>query len=222
MRPFTKAVFEKEGKQIVGSRWTLEQVQQAYEKADGLLDLIFVIDRSAALFDIGWLGASLKELPNEAVQQLSLDAVNTLLERGLDVAATATKLYRTAPETFVKYCASSKQAFLKDKFFLQRYPVNSFEAFRTQENPAMCQDMALAKRYAAIYVDSYPHLCHGNDLVSSSIIVPGAVAASKLFNKTRCIQNSLNRNYLLETTQQMSPYMSDYNKVLTKMAAARE
>ena len=222
MKPFTKAVFEKEGKGLVGSRWTKEQVQQAYEKADELLDLITYADKNAGLFNIGLLGASLTKLPNEAVQQLSLEIVNNLLERGLDIAATAAELYRTAPETFMKFCASSKQAFLKDKFFLRQYPASSFEAFRTQENPALCQDMKLAKRYAVIYSDPYPYDCHGIDLVPGSLIVPGAAAASKLVHKTRCIQKSLNRNYLIELTKQMAPYMGDYKEVLGIMAAARE
>ena len=90
MRPFTKAVFEREGKAIVGSRWTLEQVRQAYEKADELLDLISEFKSFNSVQELGLhkLHADLehafpnrlqKNLPNEAVQSLSLGIFSNLL-----------------------------------------------------------------------------------------------------------------------------------------------
>ena len=134
MRPFTKAVFEKEGKQIVGSRWTLEQVQQAYEIADELLDTISARKKDVSVKKIGVenvpeplfrseLRDCLLGLPSdEAVQKLGVAVLGHLLERGLDVAATATELYNTFPNTFRARYASSKQAFLKDKFLRRKVP----------------------------------------------------------------------------------------------------
>ena len=213
MRPFTKAVFEKEGKGIVGPRWTQEQVQQAYEIADELLNTIAHLRKDDNVKRIGLMNTpahlfrtdlrnDLINLPGtEDVQKLGLSVLSHLLERGLDVAATANEMYNTFPNTFKARCASSKQAFSKDKFFRQKIPVSSFEAFRTQENPAICQDEKFSRSYADLYM--FPltdKLSRGVILASIGMLsISGASSAKGLFNETRWIQQQLNHEDLFRS-----------------------
>ena len=234
MRPFTKAVFEREGKSIVGSRWTLEQVQQAYEKADDLLDVLAKcredkytkrtgLENGAGVIAISMLGDKLRKLPNESVQRLTLVVLGHLLERGLDVAATAADIYREAPHIFKMVYASSKPAFSKDKFFRHQFPVSSFRPFETQENPAICQNRKQSELYAKMYSDPYPHagLCPGIDLMLGGVSVfsNGSTEAVKLFRETRWIQSQLKREDLLKEPVDRSNLKE---VVALRMPASRE
>ena len=164
MRPLTKAIFEREGKSITGHRWTLDQVRQAYEKADDLLDYIVACKESSKSlkragleraylpdFEIGLEECLAENQTNEAVQNLSLGILRKLLGRGLDVLSSAARIYRSAPGTFKDVYASSKPAFLKDWSVRQKVPTNSFVAFKTGENPAMAKDDEISRQYARVY-----------------------------------------------------------------------
>lgn len=233
MKPFTKAVFEKEGKAIVGSRWTLEQVQQAYEIADELSDTIAHLRKDKDVKRVGLVNVpdflfrtdlrnDLISLPGtEAVQKLGLSVLSHLLERGLDVAATANEMYNTFPNTFKARCASSKQAFSRDKFFRQKIPVSSFEAFRTQENPAICQDVKFSQSYANLYMFPLSNkLSQGVILASIGMLsIPGAASAKGLFNETRWIQQQLNHEDLFKKPLNRSNLKA---VVATRMATTLE
>ena len=170
MRPFTKAIFEQEGKAIVGSRWTIEQVQQAYEKADELLDLFSEFKSFKPVQELGLhkLHADLeyalhnrlqKNLPDEAVQFLSLSVFSNLLDKGTEIMKHVAWLYENTPNNFKNTIASSKQAFLKDRFFLKKVPVHSFPSFKTGENPAFSQDEKFSKICADLYPDAHRITC---------------------------------------------------------------
>jgi len=168
MRPLTKAVFEQEGKKLIGSHWTLEQVRQAYETADNLLDYIaeykelgFVkkngIEQTQFGFQYGLEDSIAENSTDESVQSLSLGVLRKLLEHGVTAMVEAANIYREAPETFKAVYASSKPAFFKDKFLQQDVPVNSFAPFKTGENPAMTQDKKLSQLCADLYKNSTSH-----------------------------------------------------------------
>ena len=177
MRPFTKAVFEREGKSIVGSRWTLEQVQQAYERADLLLDYIAACKEAskplkrAGLemthspdFENGLETRLAKKKLDKGVQALTLGVLKKLLGRGLDVLSEAARVYRNSPETFKELYASSKPAFLKDRSSQQKVPTNSFSAFKTGDNPAISSDEQLSLQYTIVYQYFNPKKWAKNDL----------------------------------------------------------
>ena len=166
MRPFTKAVFEKEGKAIVGPRWTLEQVRQAYEKADELLDLVSEFKSFKPVQELGvhkvpadlkyaFANRLQKNLPNEAVQSLSLGIFSNLLDKGIEVMWHVAWLYENAPNHFKKTIAASKQAFLKDRIFLQKVPVYSFSPFKTGDNPAFSKDEKFSQICAKLYPNAH-------------------------------------------------------------------
>lgn len=229
IRPFTKAVFEKEGKGLVGSPWTQEQVQQAYEKADDLLDVLakaradeytkrIGLERGIGYLAVRMVAGELREHPDKSEQQLIIGVLSHLLERGLDVAATAANAYENMPDLFKIRYATSAPAFMKDKFFQRKFPVSSFEAFRTQENPAICENYKFSEKYAAIYSD-LDHLSPGIMLMCGDIGRSGDGAAVKLFRETRWIQAQMNRkDFLAEPTNR-----TDVKAVVAaRMGAARE
>lgn len=234
MRPFTEAVFKNEGMAIVGSRWTQEQVQRAYEIADELLDTISLRRKDNHVKCIGGLvnvpaplfRAELRDdlmrLPDdEAVEKLGVSVLSHLLERGLDVSATAVEMYNTLPDAYIDRCASSKQAFLKDKFFRRKVPVSSFEAFKTQENPAICQDEKFSQSYADLYTHPLPHgLSRGAAWEGLCMFgIPETSPDIKLFKETRWIQQQLNHEDIFRTPLDRS----DLQAVVAKrMGAARE
>ena len=165
MRPFTRAVFEKEGKAIVGSRWTLKQVQQAYEKADDLLDYIVECKKLKHVKHKGFAQAHLgfvagledrvvEDVTDKRVQSLSLRVLRELLDRGVAAMVRAVHMYRDAPESFKARYAASHPAFFKDKFLQRDVPVDSFAPFNTGENPAMTQNKKLSQMCANLYQDS--------------------------------------------------------------------
>ena len=171
MRPFTKAIFEHEGKKIIGSRWTLEQVQQAYKKADELLNLVSEFKAFKPVQELGLhkVRADLeyavpnrlqKDLPDEAVQSLSLGIFSNLLDRGTDVMWYVAWLYENTPDNFKNTIASSKQAFLKDRFFRKKVPVYSFSSFKTGDNPAFSRDEKFSKICADLYSDAHHMAYH--------------------------------------------------------------
>lgn len=162
MRPFTRAVFEREGKAIVGPRWTEEQVRQAYGKADDLMDYILEykafkpvqkmgLDKIHPGFADGIEARVAKNLPDEAVQYLSLNVLSKLLDRGVSVLRCAASLYKDSPDIFKNVYASSRQAFLKDRFFLQKVPVYSFLPFKTGDNPALIRDEEFSQKCVGLY-----------------------------------------------------------------------
>lgn len=166
MRPFTKAIFEREGKAIVGSRWTFDQVQQAYEKADDLLNYISEyktlgsvrekgINRCHPGFEDGLSICLAKGVPNKAVQSLSLNVLGHLLEEGRRVLRSAVWVYGNLPDTFKNEYASSKQAFSRDRFFGRNIPESSFSPFRTGDNPVLIQDEKLSQKCANLYLKAY-------------------------------------------------------------------
>lgn len=199
MRPFTKAVFEREGRGIVGHRWTLEQVQQAYEKADDILDYVVACKESSRSlkrvgletthtpdFEIGLEERLAENQLNEAVQVLSLGILRKLLGRGLDIMSDAARVYRSAPETFKEIYASSKPAFLKDRTVRQKLPTSSFIAFRTGENPAMSQENNLSQQYANVYQRLNFKNWAKNDLYLTWL--HHTDAGRKCYNETRWLQ----------------------------------
>lgn len=162
MRPLVKNIFEREGRLIVGSRWTSDQVRQAYEKANDLMDYIsdykafkpvqeLGIDRIHPDFESGFEARVAKNLPDEAVQSLSLSILGDLLGKGRNILRSAAWVYKYAPDTFKTCHASSKQAFLKDKFFLQKVPVYSFSPFKTGDNPVLSHDENFSKSCTDLY-----------------------------------------------------------------------
>ena len=166
MRPFTKAIFEQEGKAVVGSRWTLEQVRQAYEKADELLDCVSEFKSFKPVQELGvhkvhadlkyaFANRLQKNLPNEAVQSLSLGIFSNLLDKGIEVMWHAAWLYENTPDNFKKRYASSKQAFFKDRFFLKKVPVYSFSPFKTGDNPAFSKDEKFSQICAKLYPNAH-------------------------------------------------------------------
>ena len=166
MRPFTKTIFEHEGNTIVGPRWTLDQVRQAYEKADDLLDYISEYRALEAVkerglnqchpgFEDGFGIRLTKGVPNKAVQSLSLNVLGHLLEEGRAVLRSAVWVYGNQPDTFKEKYASSKQAFSRDRFLGREIPESSFSPFRTGDNPAIIKDEKLSKKCADLYLRAY-------------------------------------------------------------------
>ena len=235
MRPFTKAVFEKEGKGIVGSRWTREQVQRSYEIADELLDTISLRRKDNHVKCIGGLvnvpaplfRAELRDdlmrLPDdEAVKKLGVSVLSHLLERGLDIAATATDMYNASPNNFKIRCASSKLDFFTDKRCHRAVPLRSFEAFKNAENPAINQNSKFSQLCADLYVRPWPFpvLSRGVVLASIGMLgISGASSAAKLFNETNWIQKQLHHEDLFKSPLARSDLQT---VVATRMAAARE
>jgi hypothetical protein len=223
MRPFTKAVFEKEGKQLVGSNWTQAQVQQVYEKADDLLDVLAESRRDRDNQRTGLRLAMRIIAMNVSAdkadrRQLTLGVLSHLLEKGLYVAAHAANVYRNAPDVFKRDYATSKPAFMKDRFLRRQFPVSSFEAFRTQENPAICQVPHLSMKYAEVYTDSY----HSRALdtgIEGYPVCSGYAEAAKLVHETKWIQAQMNRkDFLAEPTNR-----NDVKEVVAaRMSVARE
>ncbi|MBR6412558.1 MAG: hypothetical protein IKS41_05305 [Alphaproteobacteria bacterium] len=194
MRPFTKAVFEREGKLVVGSRWTLEQVQQAYEKADKLLDYVseykafehvkeLGLDKVHTGFKDGLKFHLAKDLPNKALQSLSLLFFRQLLDQGRDVMRFAAWAYKNKSDTFKGYYASSKAAFLKDKFLLRDVPVYSFSPFDTGDNPAIIQDEKLSQICAKMYHDSQSESYPKGQTIPGYIFWMRSSAGDRLFNE---------------------------------------
>ena len=135
----------------------------------------------------------------------------------MDVAATANYVYKKHPETFKMMYATSKQGFVKDRLRLREFPESSFEAFRTQENPAICRNQ-FSEKYANIYSDPYPMgvLSQGFDLARMSC--PGDFKVHKLYQETQWIQIQINLKKGLR-----SVYSSDLKAVaVARMGAARE
>lgn len=162
MRPLTKAIFEREGKDSVGSQGTLEQVWHAYENADDLLD--YIVECKSLKYVQQWgleqayfcLAAGLEDrmvekIPHKAMQILSLSILKKLLERGLNSIIEAVSIYQNSPEIFKTKYASSKAAFFKDLFFDHRTPVYSFPPLKTGENPALTRDEKLSGLCAKLY-----------------------------------------------------------------------
>ena len=232
MRPFTKAVFEKEGKELVGSNWTQAQVQQAYEKADDLLDVLakarddeytkrIGLEQGIGYLAVRMVAGELREHPNKSEQQLIIGVLSHLLERGLDVAATAADTYRHTPDVFKRRYATSIPAFMKDRFFRRQFPASSFEAFRTQENPAICENYKFSEKYATIYLELCPkgYLSPAIVLMSGDPDRTGDGEGVKLFRETRWLQAQMNRkDFLAEPTNR-----KDVKEVVAaRMSVARE
>lgn len=166
MRPFTKAVLKIEGKYIVGSRWSRKQVNQAFEKADNLLDLIseykmfepvqtLGLDKIHTGFEDSLTIRLEKNMPNKALQILSIGVLETLLTRGEDVLKYAAYSYKYTPDIFKTQYSSSKQAFFKDKLFCKIVPEYSFSPFKTGDNPAVIQDIKSSQTYVSLFHDSF-------------------------------------------------------------------
>jgi len=234
IRPFTKAVFDKEGKGIVGHRWTLQQVQRAYEIADELLDTISLRRKDKYVKRIGGLvnvppnlfraelRNDLMRLPDdEAVEKLGVSVLSHLLERGLDVAATATEMYNSLPAAYRKRCALSTETFFEDKHSQRKIPASSFEAFRTQENPAICQNKKWSQSYADLYTHPLPHgLSRGAAWEGLCMFgIPETSPDIKLFKETRWIQQQLNHEDIFRTPLDRSDLRA---VVATRMGATRE
>ena len=162
MRPLTIAVFKRESQNMIGSPWTEDQVRQAYEKADDLLDYIAKyktlkdiqkegLDQLHPYFASGLKDRVAQNLPDKSVQALSLDILGHLLEAGRETLRFAACCYRHAPMTFQKRYASSKPAFFKDKFLLRELPIDSFSPFTTGDNPAITQNKKLSQICASLY-----------------------------------------------------------------------
>ena len=209
MRPFTNAVFEKEGKSIVGSRWTLDQVHTAYMKADDLLDYInnykslkyvnrLGLERIHAGFENGLKNRMVHGLSDKAVQLLSLHVLGELLGKGLDVVTEAAKVYQNSPDTFKALYASSTKDFFRDKYLFQKVPTNSFDPFKTGNNPALSQNIRFSQRCAHLYQDSNPE--QNGDIHSWLHTQAGL----KLVGETRWLREtieSLNEQQLGQTTR---------------------
>ena len=198
MRPFTEVVFTHEGKSIVGSRWTIEQVRQAYEKADDLLDYIaeykalkpvqeLGLDKIHPGFEEGLAVRVTKKLPDEAVQSLSLGTLIKLLTRGEQVLKFAAYTYKHTPDDFRAHYASSKQAAFKDRFLFRPVPVFSFSPFKTGDNPAIIQDEKLSRTCANLYHDAirtgYP-LSQPDNIPINYTLWTHFGAGDKFFNET--------------------------------------
>ena len=95
-----------------------------------------------------------KNLPNKAVQTLSLNVFGKLLEEGKHVLYTAAYFYRFLPDIFKTQYAFSQQAFSKDRYFFQKVPVHSFPPFKTGENPAIIRDEKFSLACADLYDQS--------------------------------------------------------------------
>lgn len=199
MRALTKTIFEREGKAIVGPRWTMDQVRQAYEKVDDLVDYIseykafkpvqkMGLDKIHPGFENGLEIRVAKNLPDEAVQSLSLDILGKLLEKGRHILRSAAWVYRNSPDTFKNVYASSKQAFLKDRFFLQKVPTYSFSPFKTGDNPAIIRDEKLSQICADLY-NSVREPLAGDNIPLNYTIWLGAPAGDKFSRETSWLQN---------------------------------
>ena len=195
MRPFTNAVFEREGKAIVGHRWTLEQVHQAYEKADDLLDYVSeykVFDSVQKLglnklhpgFRDGLAFRTTKGLKDEAVQSLGLNIFRELLDRGSEVVRFAAWAYKSTPDIFKARYAASKPAYLKDRFLLRSVPVYSFSPFDTGDNPATTQDEKLSQKCADMYRNSRTGNYSKNEILPGYVFWLRSSVGDKFFNET--------------------------------------
>ena len=69
-------------------------------------------------------------------------------------------LYENTPDNFKNTIASSKQAFLKDRFFRKKVPVYSFSSFKTGDNPAFSRDEKFSKICADLYSDAHHMAYH--------------------------------------------------------------
>ena len=96
-----------------------------------------------------------KDLPDEAVQSLSLGVLSNLLDKGTEVMWYVAWLYENTPDNFKNTIASSKQAFLKDRFFMKKVPIYSFSPFKTGDNPALSRDEKFSKICADLYPDAH-------------------------------------------------------------------
>ncbi len=164
MRPLTESEFKKRCQYLVGPRWNESQVRQAYEKADDLLDYLteWKIQKPTkgcrqhsipSCFEAGLKLRLSRNLPNKSVQKLSLSVLRELWLKGDDLLQKAAWLYKYHPKLFREDYASSRQAFLKDKFLLNTVPFYSFPSFATSRNPVLNSDPVLSRKYALLDSD---------------------------------------------------------------------
>ena len=226
MRPLTQSVFKRLGEAIVGSRWTSKQVCQAYEKADDLLNYIaeykafkpvreMGIDKIHFGFADGLEVQTEKNLQDEAVQSLSLKILWDLLEKGRHVLHSAAWIYKYTPETFKSTYASSKQAFLKDRFFFQKVPTFSFPSFRTGDNPAIIQDEKISQTCANLY-NSMSEPYSGDNIPLNYALWLNSTAGKKFSRETAWLQetSTLIHQKRLGTDRSTQALISEKQKTL--------
>ena len=186
---------------IVGSRWTSDQVRSAYEKADELLNFITVYQSEKPVhksyaentdFQVKLDACLTKNLPDEAVQSLSLGTLERLFSDGERVLKFAAYTYAQKPDIFWNKYASSKPAFFKDKFFRRPVPEFSFPLFKTGDNPALIQDDQLSRTCADLYHDSllasHPDM-EDYDLYHYTVWLHSA-AGEKFFRETTALKKA--------------------------------
>ena len=125
------------------------------------------IDRIHPEFETGLAVRKTWNMPNKAVQDLSLTVLGDLLKEGRDVLCYAARIYRDKPDDFKSKYASSRQAFLKDTILFRKVPEYSFPPFKKGDNPAFVRDGAIAETCAKLYQDSVADLNQPEEIPSN-------------------------------------------------------
>ena len=169
MRPFTEGLWRGNSESLTQKGWKLNEQRRCFRKADALLDYIAKIKpteyirkghgKSLNPQRIEGLKYCLeKDMPSKEMQKLSLDIVLSLLSMGDELLEKAAWLYKRCPVLFKAKYASSPQAFQKDIhgcFIKGRFvPENSFESFKTGQNPVLSRNDSFLERCVVLYADS--------------------------------------------------------------------
>ena len=169
MRPFTEGLLRGNSESLTQKGWKPDEQRRCFKKADALLDYIAKI-KPTEYIRKGY-GKSLnpqrveglkycleKDMPSKKMQKLSLDIVLTLLSMGDELLEKAAWIYKHFPVLFKDKYASSEQAFQKDihRCFMKAHivPENSFESFKTGQNPILSRNDSFSERCANLYMDS--------------------------------------------------------------------
>ena len=169
MRPFTEALLRGNSEKLTQKGWKPDEQQRCFKKADALLDYIAKMKPSDYI-RAGY-GKKLnpqrieglrycleKDMPSKKMQKLSLDIVLHLLEMGDELLEKAAWVYKHYTALFRAKYASSLPAFQKDIHccFMKGHivPENSFEPFKTGQNPTLSRNDAFLDRCTDLYTDS--------------------------------------------------------------------
>lgn len=169
MRPLTEALMRANSENLTQRGWKPDEQRRCFQKADALLDYIANIKPTEYIRGVcckklnpqrieGLKYCLEKKMPSKKMQKLSLDIVLILLSMGDELMEKAAWLYKRTPVLFRTKYASSVPAFQKDidGYFIKGHvvPENSFESFKTGQNPVVSRNDSFLNRCVGLYTDS--------------------------------------------------------------------